>query len=125
MIVLRDEGIKQKLYPIAWGARNSIDTASHLVLLLARKKVDTLADAPYITHLMHDIHHLPDDVLEKRRTVYHNFLENDFRLLGDDRALFDWASKQTYIMLRVSQSCQFRKFLSFVKTAVLAIDKSG
>lgn len=99
LIVLRDKGIKQKLYPVAWGARNSIDGASHLVLLLARKKVDTLADAPYITHLMRDIHHLPDDMLEKRRAVYHNFLENDFRLLTDDRALFDWASKQTYIML--------------------------
>ncbi len=99
LIVLRDETIKQKLYPIAWGARNSIDGASHLVLLLARKKADTLADAPYITHLMRDIHHLPGEMLEKRRAVYHNFLKNDFRLLGDDRALFDWASKQTYIML--------------------------
>lgn len=99
MIVLRDPSIKQKLYPIAWGAQNSLNGASHLVILLARKKADTLYNSDYVTHIMRDIQKLPDAVIEGRRQAFRNFEENDFNLLENDRALFDWASKQTYLVL--------------------------
>ena len=99
LVVLKDQALKDKLFPMAWGAQNSLKGASHFVILLARRKLDTVADAAYISHIMKDIQKLPDNVAEARRAKYHDFQEHDFRLLESDRALFDWASKQTYIAL--------------------------
>lgn len=99
LIVLQDPTIKQALYPLAWGAQNSLSGASHFVIVLARKKVDTIYSADYVTHIMRDVQHLPDDVAQSRRTKFRDFQQSDFRLLESDRALFDWASKQTYIVL--------------------------
>ena len=99
LIVLSDEQLKQKLYPLAWGARNSLDGASHFVILLARKKADTLFSSDYITHIMQDIQHLPSETANQRREKYRSFQADDFTLLDSERALFDWAGKQTYIVL--------------------------
>ena len=99
MIVLRDETIREKLYPLAWGAQKSLEGASHFVLLLARKEAGTRYDASFITHMMRDIQQLPQDVLDQRREKFRLFQQDDFALLESSRALFDWASKQTYIVL--------------------------
>ncbi|WP_196600005.1 NAD(P)H-dependent oxidoreductase [Pectinatus frisingensis] len=99
MIVVQDEDLKKKLYPIAWGAQNSLNGASHFVILLARKKTDTLYSSNYLTHIMKDIQILPEDVAEGKRKAFREFQQNDFNLLESDRALFDWASKQTYIVM--------------------------
>lgn len=98
-LVVEQDALKQKLYPISWGARNSIDGASHLVIFLARKKIDMLHGSDYIKHMMYDIHQFPKDVAEARMAMMVNFQEHDFKLTESDRAMFDWASKQTYIAL--------------------------
>ena len=99
MIVLSDAHIKQALDPLAWGARNSLAGASHFVILLARKAPDLLSSADYISHIMRDVQLLPPEVAEQRRAKYRNFQKSDFELLDSERAMFDWASKQTYIVL--------------------------
>ena len=99
MIVVQDAELKKKLYPISWGARNSLNGASHLVILLARKKTDMVYSSDNITHMMHDVQKLPESVAEGKRQVYKEFQQSDFNLLESDRALFDWACKQTYIVL--------------------------
>ena len=99
IIVLTDKAIQQKLYPLAWGARNSLDGASRFVILLAQKQADTLYSSDYITHVMQEIQHLPPEAAQQRREKYRSFQEDDFELLESERATFDWASKQTYIML--------------------------
>lgn len=98
-LVIENQALKEKLLPISWGGQNSLKGASHFVILLARKKVDTVVDAPYITHIMKDIKHMPDEVMDMMRQAYGNFQQNDFNLLESDRAIYDWASKQTYIAL--------------------------
>ena len=98
LIVLRDATIKQLLDPVAWGARNSLHGASHFVIILARKSIDLQPDSAYLTDLMRDVHHLPETAIEGRRQFYRNCLEHDFQL-EDERAHFDWACKQTYIVL--------------------------
>ena len=99
MVVLTDETVKRKLDPLAWGARNSLAGASHFVVLLARKRADTLFSSDYISHIMRDVQQLPPEAAEQRRAKFRAFEEDDFELLESDRALFDWASKQTYIVL--------------------------
>ena len=99
LVVLSDESLKLKLYPLAWGAQNSLDGASRFVILLARKKPDMLHSSDFITHIMRDIQHNPPEVATQRREKYRTFQEHDFALLESDRAIFDWAGKQTYIAL--------------------------
>lgn len=99
LIVLRDPTVRAKLPDIAWGARNSLKGASHFVVLLARKKIDTVYDSDYLTHIMRDIQQMPEEVTATRREAFRKFQEHDFRLLESDRAIFDWAGKQTYIAL--------------------------
>jgi nitroreductase len=98
-IVVQDMNLREKLLPVTWGAQNILPTASHYVIILARKKPTLLYNSDYITHMMYDIHKIPEDKAEARRAKYKKFQEEDFKLLESDRAIFDWASKQTYIAL--------------------------
>lgn len=99
IIVVQDEELKKKLYPISWGAQNSINGASHLVILLARKHSDLIASSDYLTHIMRDIQKLPDEIIEKKRQAFSKFQQVDFNLLQNERTIFDWACKQTYIAM--------------------------
>ena len=98
-LVLRDRLLWEKLRPVCWGAQNSFNGASHFMVLLARKKADTIYDSAYIRHIMEDVQKLPSDIQEQRKRKYENFLKNDFTLLDSDRTVFDWACKQCYIAL--------------------------
>lgn len=98
-LVVKSEALKKKLYPVAWGAQNSLNGASHFVILLARKKVDTLYSSDYISRMMSEVQQLPEAVIEGKRAAYKKFQQVDFHLLESDRAIFDWASKQTYLAL--------------------------
>jgi nitroreductase len=98
-LVVQDPLLREKLLPVTWGAQKMLPTASHYLIILARKRPDMIWSSDYITHMMRDIHHLPDAMAEARREKYRKFQEEDFRLLESDRALFDWACKQCYIAL--------------------------
>ena len=99
LVILTDETLKQKLYPLAWGAQNSLNGASRFVILLARKPADMISSSDYITHMMREIQHNPVEVEAQRREKFRTFQQDDFELLESERAMFDWASKQTYIAL--------------------------
>ncbi|NPA50838.1 MAG: NAD(P)H-dependent oxidoreductase [Epsilonproteobacteria bacterium] len=98
-IIVQDMKLREKLLPVTWGAQNILPTASHYVIILARKKPTLLYNSDYITHMMYDIHKLPKEKAEARRLKYKKFQEEDFKLLESDRAIFDWAAKQCYIAL--------------------------
>lgn len=99
LLILQNPELKKKLYPVAWGAQNSLNGASHFVILLARKKVDTIYNSEYLMYMMKEIQKLPEEVAQPRLAKIESFQKNDFNLLESDRAIFDWASKQTYIVL--------------------------
>ena len=96
---MQDPKLREKLFPVSWGAQNSFNGASHFVILLARKKVDTIYNSEYVTKIMSEVQNLPQNVADGKRSAFESFQKNDFNLLESDRALFDWASKQTYIAL--------------------------
>lgn len=98
-LVIQNKSLKEKLFPVSWGAQNSFNGASHFVILLARKKVDTIYNSEYITKIMSEVQNLPEDVANQRKSAFEIFEKNDFNLLESDRTIFDWASKQTYIAL--------------------------
>jgi len=98
-LIVQDKALREKLLSVTWGAQNILPTASHYVIILARKKPTLLYNSEYITHMLYDVHHIPKEKAEARRAKYKKFQEEDFKLLESERAIFDWASKQTYIAL--------------------------
>ncbi|MCI3918661.1 NAD(P)H-dependent oxidoreductase [Paenibacillus sp. TRM 82003] len=98
-VVLQNTDLRDKLLPITWGGQKSIPTASHLVLLLSRTKDSFLPESEYVEYIMSGLRKVPPEALAGIRSRYRTFLESDFELLGDDRLIFEWASRQTYIAL--------------------------
>jgi nitroreductase len=98
-LIVQNMELREKLKQFTWGAQGTLPTASHFVVILARKQKSMQFDADYITHMMVDVHHLPKESAEHRRSIYKVFQESDFKLLESERSTFDWAAKQTYIAL--------------------------
>ena len=98
-IVVQNQELREKLFPIAWGAQNALKGASHFVIILARRMEDMKYDSDYIKRIMTDVKKLPKEVAEGMGNAYKNFQLNDFNLMESDRAIFDWSCKQTYIAL--------------------------
>jgi nitroreductase len=98
-LVVQKRELREKLKPVTWGAQGTLPTASHFVIILARRQRSMRYDSDYITHMMYDVHHLPEESAEQRREKYRIFQQKDFRLFESERAMFDWAVKQTYIAL--------------------------
>jgi nitroreductase len=98
-LIIENNELKKRLKEVTWGAQDILPTASHYVIILARKEPTLLANSQYITHMMYDVHKIPQEKAEARRAKYKKFQEQDFKLLESKRAIFDWASKQTYIAL--------------------------
>lgn len=95
-IVVQNRTLRDKLKPVAWGMQATLDDASHVVIILAKK------------HARYDSAFF-DAIVKKRSSNdteaqriyqrYRDFQTNDLRIADDERALFDWACKQTYIAL--------------------------
>lgn len=98
-LVVQNIQLREKLRGLTWGGQGQIPTASHLLVVLARKSYFMKYDSQYIQSFMKDVQNLPENIIEMKRNVYQKFLENDFKLLDNERAVFDWACKQTYIPL--------------------------
>ena len=96
MILLNNEGMKQDLKSMAWGAVTMLDGASHFVIYLARKGLNY--ETPYIEKLMQEVRHRSYDPESAYAHRIKSFQESDAQL-NDERSLFDWASKQTYIQM--------------------------
>ncbi|MFT9055651.1 MAG: NAD(P)H-dependent oxidoreductase [Ethanoligenens sp.] len=98
-LIIQDQAFREKLMPAAWGAQKKLETASHFVVILARKAKDLRYDSPYFHDFIRNVKKLPDDVAQGMTNAVEGFQKNDFKLLESDRAMFDWACKQTYIAL--------------------------
>lgn len=96
-LVVQDIKKREKVTEVAWGAKNKFPGASHFLVVLAKKKNNMKFDSKFINHMMTDIQKLPEEIIEMKGGAFKKFQEEDFKLLESDRAIFDWASKQTYI----------------------------
>jgi nitroreductase len=96
-VVVQNPELREKLKPFTWGGQGQLPTASHIVLILVRKK-SMHYSSDYIKGML-DYKQFPDDVKALYMQFYEKFQKEDFELLGDERYMYDWASKQTYIAL--------------------------
>lgn len=87
---------KQAILPFAWGAANSIAGADKLLIILAHKGVTY--DSQYVQHLVTDVKHKTYSPTSAPSQHFKTFQEVDLNL-KDDRDIFEWAVRQTYIAL--------------------------
>lgn len=96
-LLLKNEKMKEDFKEFAWGGINSLNGASHIVIVLAKKGVT--ADSKHMAHMLKDVKKVSGEVENIIKEEFHDFQKNQFKLLENERVLFDWASKQTYIAL--------------------------
>ncbi|SDW83124.1 Nitroreductase [Lutibacter oricola] len=95
-VVVQNMELRKKLMEPSWGAQKQLPSASHFVILLARKADDMRPGSDYLSYISKEIDHLPGDVEEMKLKFFSGFQQNEFDLT-DDRKLFDWACKQVYL----------------------------
>ncbi len=98
-VVLGNAELKEKILPVCWGAKKQMPTASHYMILLARKKAELLPGSEYMQGILKDVQHLEGDVLWEKEKRISNFYKDDFKIYGDETAMFFWAARQVYIAL--------------------------
>ncbi|MBB3110799.1 nitroreductase [Paenibacillus phyllosphaerae] len=98
-VVVQNKEVREQLLPVTWGASKQLPTSSHFVILLSRTKEGLTADSAHIQHMMRHVQQLPEEVVKGKGEMYGNFLEHDFKLLENERAMFEWGARQTYIAL--------------------------
>jgi nitroreductase len=96
-VVIQDAALRDKLKPVSGGAQGQLPTASHFIVILARRKEGLRHDSVHVDKMMKNIHHMPEEVVQGLSGFYKSFVETE--LEDNDRLIFEWASKQTYIAL--------------------------
>lgn len=95
-IVVQDPILREKMMESSSGAVEKLKTASHFVIILARKGIRY--DSKYLLNHMKKIQLFPDDMIEMISGQYKRFQEGK-NILDSNRTLNDWSAKQTYIAL--------------------------
>lgn len=96
-VIIQNPALRAKLKPVAWGMAATLDTASHVVVILAKRHARY--DSEWIAQSM-----VRRGITEAEATAatiakYEGFQRNDMPVLDDERTLFDWCAKQAYIAL--------------------------
>jgi nitroreductase len=98
-LVVQNPVLREKLREHTWGGQNQLPSASHVIVTLLRKSYFMRYDSEYIYHFMRDIQKFPEDICLTRTAIIEKFQANDYALLESERAMNDWAARQTYLPL--------------------------
>lgn len=96
-VLIKNEKMLNDMREFAWGALNSLDGASHILMVLAKKGVT--AESKDFENIFRNIKKVSDDTFDMIKDKFSEFQKDHLKLLENERTLFDWASKQTYIAL--------------------------
>ena len=98
-LIIQNPDLREKLKPLVWGGQKHLPTASHLILALLRKSHFMRFDSEFVQHFMRQVQAIPEPAAEFRTEILEKFQSQDFDLLSSERAINDWAGKQTYLPL--------------------------
>ncbi|WP_082614979.1 NAD(P)H-dependent oxidoreductase [Paenibacillus sp. Soil787] len=96
-VVIQNAALREKLKPVSGGATGQLPTASHFVVILARREKGLRPDSVHVNKMWKDIHHMPEEVVQDWYDFYKFFVETE--LEDNDRLIFEWSIRQTYIAL--------------------------
>ncbi|WP_109078874.1 NAD(P)H-dependent oxidoreductase [Aggregatibacter kilianii] len=95
-LVIQNPELRQALKPVSWGMATQLDDASHVVVILANKNMRYDSE-DFRENLVR--RGLTEEQIQTNMATYQRFQTEHINVLENDRTLFDWASKQTYIAL--------------------------
>ena len=95
-LVIQNETLREKLIPYSSGAQKQLKSASHFVLILARKNVTPTSD--YVQSFIRGIKQYEESTIPMFEDKVQGF-QTRFHINDNARTILDWASKQTYIAL--------------------------
>lgn len=99
IIVIQDKKILEAfLQAGTWGAKGTLLTASHFVVLTAKTGDELRASSQRIDHVLKDIKHMSDASARGMVDKYLDWQKNDFDL-NSPELLHQWAARQAYIAL--------------------------
>lgn len=98
-LVIQNKQLRDKMKEFTWGAQGTLPSASHFVIILARKKQTMINGSEYVMDLFRNVHKIPEDIVQVRAGFYKNFQEEDFDIACDEEKMFAWTCRQTYIAL--------------------------
>ncbi|WP_108651438.1 NAD(P)H-dependent oxidoreductase [Dongshaea marina] len=98
-LVIQNRSLRERLAEHCWGGKRQFPTASHLLVTLVRKSHFMKHDSDYVDKFMSEVQKLPEEAKSMKMDFYREFQQRDFDLLASERAMTDWAGKQTYIPL--------------------------
>jgi len=98
-LVVQNAGLRESLKLHCWGGQKQLPSASHVIVTLHRKSGFMRYDSEFVQNFMRQIQHFPEEACVARTTVLEKFQKQDFALLESERAIGDWAAKQTYLPL--------------------------
>ncbi|TCN01010.1 nitroreductase [Paenibacillus sp. BK033] len=96
-VVIQNAALREKLEPVSGGATGQLPTASHFVIILARRENSLRPDSVYVNKMWKDIHHMPEEVVLDWRDFYKSFIEREIE--DNDRLIFEWSIRQNYIAM--------------------------
>ena len=73
----RQKTLREKLKQSVWGGIHALDSASHVVILLARKRADLQPNSLYLQNLMQNVHKMDDAARQARSLYFANFGEKN------------------------------------------------
>lgn len=96
-LVVQNPQLREQLRAHVWGGQKQLPTASHVIVTLTRKCRFMRYDSDYVINFMTQVQQFPEEIIRTRLGIYEKFQRSDFQLLDSERAMTDWATKQTYL----------------------------
>lgn len=90
ILVVQDYGIREKMLAFTWGAQDTLKTASHFIVVLARKKEDMIYSSKRTWNFIRTVQKMDEEAAKAKIERMKVFQKTDLNLLESDRAIFDW-----------------------------------
>lgn len=99
-VIVQDMKIREEIRTVSWGAQTQLPSASHFLLMLARKADGMAPWGEYLQEtIMRKVQHMPEELCKARGEKFESFLKDDFEIWDNERARFEWAARQCYLSL--------------------------
>lgn len=93
-LVVENKELLAEILGASWGAKKNADRT---VVILAKRGVNI--DSDWFHDINQQVKGMAPDDIETLKEHFNSFQQNDLHVLDNERTLFDWTSKQTYIVL--------------------------
>lgn len=122
VIVAQDADFRKKLEKAA-GVNAAKFTASHLLIFTAKTGEELTRKDGHINHMLRDVAQMNAIVRTGYKTFWKKWAKTDFKILGDDDKLHQWASRQAYIALGFAMMTAAERGIDSCAMEGFSIDK--